>query len=358
MPRLPQRHSLPAQAADIILDMIQSGELTDSLPGERALASRLQIGRDTLRAALETLESQRVISSREHGKRRAILARSSTKSINHTPRIAFISPKELCELPPLMLVEVDTLRELLNKRGYEFEFLTPGIFHLNNPEKRLQKLVQDTRFDVWILHQCPQQVQQWFQNNHLKTIVRGYSNIGIDIPSLDEDWGASAFHAGGVLSRHGHRSVGLLMPDAKLAGLTATENGLRKAMEQSSTKSTVHTLIDTADPTSTHKALERAFKLKDRPTVFVGTRARHTLNVLSWLAQHGLSIPKDVSYISLAYEQWYSNLTPTITHYHSDPATFARSLLRAIASQLENKKAQRLKLIIPEYSEGKSVREI
>lgn len=358
MPRLPQRYSLPSQTAEIILDMVKSGEITDTLPGERTLASRLQIGRDTLRAALEILEAQEVISPREHGKRRTVLNQGGELQTNRSRRVAFMSPKELRELPPNMLIEVDTLRELLNSRGYDLELITPGIFHLKNPARRLDKILRDHQYDIWILHQCPLQVQQWFQKNKIPAIVRGYANEGIEIPSLDEDWYASAFHAGGVLKRHGHKSVGLLMPDTKLAGLLASEQGLRDAIELPNSDGTVHAIIDNPDPASTHRAMERALKLKSPPTALVGTRSRHTLTVLSWLAQHKLTIPRDISYISLSYEQWYSHLTPRVDHYHSDPTTFARSMVRKIVSHFENKKVQRLRLLIPEYIAGDSVRKI
>ena len=357
MPRLPQRQSLPSQTADIILEMIHSGELTDTLPGERTLANRLQIGRDTLRAALDILESQKQITPREHGKRRSILGQPKNTTANATRRVAFISPKDLHELPPWMLIEVDTLRELLNNRGYEFELLTPGVFHLQNPSRRLDKLVKDKHFDIWILYQCPLPIQEWFQKKKLPSIIRGYSNVGIDIPSIDEDWQASAFHAGGVLTRQGHRSIGLLMPDTQLAGLKATEAGLRNAVEQGHVDGRIHLLIDQADLGSTHKALEKAFSLKNRPTAIVGTRSRHILSVMSWLAQHGLSIPKDLSYISLSYEQWYAHITPSINHYHSDPATFARSMVRKVLHLTKNHKIQPLKLLIPEYYAGRSIQE-
>lgn len=62
MQRTPHRQSLPIQAAKIILEMISSGDLHDILPGERRLADQLQIGRDTLRGALQILESENVIS--------------------------------------------------------------------------------------------------------------------------------------------------------------------------------------------------------------------------------------------------------------------------------------------------------
>lgn len=355
MPRLPQRQSLPSQTAEIITEMIKSGAISDTLPGERTLANQLQIGRDTLRSALDILESQTLISARKHGKKRSILKQSLDLEARRTRRIAFISPKELRELPPTMLIEVDTLRELLNSRGFELELLTPGIFHLQKPARQLEMIVKDRHFDTWILYQCPLPVQQWFQRMEIPSIIRGYASDGIDIPSIDEDWHASAFHAGGVLARNGHHSVGLLMPDTKLAGLKAAEAGLRDAVEKSQVASKVHLMIDQVEQGSVHRALERAFNLESPPTAIVGTRSRHTLTVMSWLAQQSMSIPKDLSYISLAYEQWYAHLTPSITHYHSDPAAFARAVARKAISLAERAKTRSGRLLMPDYIEGHSV---
>ena len=103
MPRLPRRHALPSQAAGIIEEMIASSELHDLIPGERTLAAKLQIGRNTLRAALEILEKKNIISKRQHGKRRSILNQSPAPTRASTRRVAFLSPKTLLQLPPQLL---------------------------------------------------------------------------------------------------------------------------------------------------------------------------------------------------------------------------------------------------------------
>lgn len=357
MSRLPQRQSLPAQTADIIIEMIASAELADTLPGERSLAARLQIGRDTLRSALEILETQGYISARKHGVKRAIIKSPKITSRPITKRVAFLSPKKIHELPPWMLVEVDTLRELLHSRGYHFELITPGIFHLKNPARQLDKLAESNQFDVWILYQCPILIQKWFQDKELPTIIRGYPNKDITTPYIDVDWKATAYHAGTVLARNGHQHVGLLMPNIKLAGLAAAEKGLREAIESETHRGQVSTLIDKIETSSVCAALEQTFLQKSPPTAIVGTRTRHTLSVLSWLAEHGLSIPKNLSYISLAYEPWFEHLVSPITHYHADPASFARSLVQKIVALADGKsKTQPIKLIIPEFHKGHSVR--
>ncbi len=61
--KLPERTSLTTETVKVLCSMISAGELKQRLPGERDLATRLQIGRDTLRAALVELEKLGWISN-------------------------------------------------------------------------------------------------------------------------------------------------------------------------------------------------------------------------------------------------------------------------------------------------------
>lgn len=355
MPRIPDRESLPAQAARILREMISSGELQGLLPGERTLAAQLQIGRDTLRAALALLEKNGVISPNEHGKRRRILA-SPAKSRKSTKRIAFLSPKPLSELPPWMLVEFDSLREFLNQRDYTLQLLSPGLFRLKNPRGKLESLVRETDADAWILYQCSPQIQQWFHERTIPALIRGYPHPGVEIPSIDEDWEAAAFHAGTLLKRHRHHRIGLLMPDSKLAGLLATERGLRKAFDSAES---VITLIEKGTSESVTHSLARALRLEDPPTAIVATRSRHVLSLISWIAQFKMSVPRDLSLVVIASEPWFEHLFPKPCHYAADPANFARTVVRLIVPIANGKQAAATKrLLIPDYVAGGTIASI
>ncbi|MGB0144769.1 MAG: substrate-binding domain-containing protein [Akkermansiaceae bacterium] len=359
MPRLPKRQALPGQAAEIIQEMIVSGELRDLIPGERTLAAKLQIGRDTLRAALEILEANGTISKREHGKRRQILQQSSDSPPSRTKHIAFLSPKELLHLPPKLMAEFDTLRELLQRSGYELELVSPGIFHLQNPATKLKKLTRDVKADAWILYQCPSVIQQWFNSQGLPALIRGYPQDGISLPCIDEDWQSAAFHAGAHLKRLGHKRVGLMVPQTQLAGLEATERGLREAMEKGTTPGSVYKVIEKGTLTSISRAIEVTFGLEDPPTALITTRSRHLLTVISWLAQQKACIPRDLSLVSLSSEPWFDHLYPAISHYQSDPLMIARTVARKVL-QLANGEfhSTRTKLLFPEFSKGQSVRKL
>ena len=359
MPRLPQRHALPGQTAEIIQEMIAAGELRTLIPGERSLAARLQIGRDTLRAALEILEGDGIISKREHGKRRRILTEEKHPARTQTRQIAFLSPKQLLQLPPKLLAEFDTLRQLLQRSNYELELVCPGLFHLKNPASKLEKLTRDIEADAWILYQCPSAIQRWFDQAGFPALVRGYPQDGLHLPCIDEDWQSAAFHAGTHLKRQGHRRVGLLLPDSDLAGLRATEQGLLEAMEKGSTTGTVHKMTEKGTLPSISRTLELAFGLQDPPTAIVSTRSRHVLATLSWLAQRRASMPRELSVVSLSSERWFDHLFPAITHYQCDPLMLARTVARKVLQLATGeRRSVKTKLLFPEFSKGESVKKL
>jgi len=359
MPRIPQRQNLAIQAAEIIEEMIMNGGYKNYLPGERTLAKKLQIGRDTLRSALDIVEKKKLISKRQQGQRRSIYAEPAPLTRHATKRVGFLSPKKLLQLPPQLLAEFDTLRELLQQQAYELELVSPGIFQLQNPDSKLAKLIKDHEVDVWILHQCGQSIQQWFYDHQIPTLVRGLSHESIPLPCIDDDWRSAAFHAGHYLKRMGHQKIGLLMPDTELAGLRATEQGLQESLGSGGGTVSIQKMLDQGDLKSVTRNLKITFQIDNPPTAIIATRSRHVLNIVSWLAKHRLTIPEDLSLIALSSEPWYENLLPTISHYHSDPIMMAKSVTRKVLSLAHQEKIEvQTKLLIPQFFKGKSVKKL
>lgn len=356
--KLPERTSLTTETVKVITSMISTGELRQHLPGERNLASRLQIGRDTLRAALVELEKQGWISVGEHGKRRQILKKPKRdRRAKRTRRIGFLSPKRLQELTPAMLLEVDHLREILARQDISLEVHSPSIFNLQRPGARLNDLVGSVRCDAWILHQSTEQVQTWFEKKGIPCLIRGYPYPGISLPSLDLDWQATGLHAGALLTRFGHRSLGLMMPDTQLQGLFASQKGLEMALAKSQDTTSLHTITDHRTVGDVGAALHRAFQTQHPPTAIVATRSRQVLTLLSWLASHRLNIPNNLSLVSLTYDSVFDALVPQISYYHLDPSTMARNLARKLDSVMKRSESEQKKLI-PEFYPGNSVKEL
>jgi len=359
--QLPQRTSLATEAAKVIIKMIESGEIKKQLPGERTMAERLQIGRDTLRGALKQLESTGWISGSQHGKRRKILKQVIRQADDQkaTKRIGMLSPKRIEDMPPTMLTELDNLRDMLSKRGYTLDVHSPGIFHMQRPEARLKAFMEESPCDAWVLYQTSKPIQEYFQKHNIPCIVRGYPHANVQLPHLDGDWRAATIHAASILTRSGHKSIGIVVPDAELEGLKVAQDGLRSVIEGPNINGTLHVIQECRSASSVIDAFQASLREPIPPTALVVTRSRHVLTLLSWLASAGIRIPRDISLIALTHEYWFEHLYPAISHYYLPPANMARSIMRQLLYFVEQGANEASgHLIIPEFKSGSSVKQI
>ncbi|WP_377178723.1 substrate-binding domain-containing protein [Rubritalea tangerina] len=359
--KLPEKESLVRQTIDVLKEMMRNGELVSPIPGERTLASHLQVGRDTLRSALNELTRMGWISESAQGKRREILkiTKAAPKKKQKTKRILFLSPQRLEEIPRLMLIELNSLRTLLAKRSIVVDVISPSIFDTAHPEKRLEQLVIDYPADAWILYRCTEPVQRWFQEKKIPCIVRGYPHPNISLPYLDEDWKAAAFHAGTRLLSHGHKSVGIVVPDAQLAGLKAAEQGLFEAVDKAGEGHYFHQVQEKKDIPSLVKSVQEALSSAHPPTALVLTRPRHVLSLSSWLATFGYSIPEHLSIVALCHEPWFEDFYYPITHYTTPPENMSKSLAKQIRHLLSGTPLPSgQSYVIPEHVAGESIKSI
>lgn len=359
--KLPEKESLVRQTIDVLQEMMRTGDLVSPIPGERSLANKLQVGRDTLRSALNELTKSGWISESKQGKRREILKVSKAAPVKKKSlkRVLFISPQRLEDVPRLMLIELNSLRALLAKRSIAVDVISPSVFETAQPDKRLEQLIIDYPADAWILYRCTEAVQKWFQKKKLPCIVRGYPQPNISLPFLDEDWNAAAFHAGTRLINHGHKSIAIVVPDAQLEGLKAAEQGLFKAIDKAGEGYHYHQIQEKRDIPSMVQAVQAALSSPNPPTAMLVTRSRHVLSLTTWLASFGYSIPEHLSLVALCHEPWFDDLYSPITHYSTPPENMAKSLAKQIRHLLSGTPlAKSNAYVIPEHVDGSSIKSL
>jgi LacI family transcriptional regulator len=200
-------------------------------------------------------------------------------------------------------------------------------------------------------------VQHWFAKHKVPCLVRGQVHAGINLPSLDQDWRAVAYHSAISLISKGHRSIGLVIPDISLRGLHAVKGGVEDAIAKSPYKIKLHLMEERGTTESLSALMHRACAASDSPTGILATRSRHVLTIVSWLASKRMSIPQDMSLISLTYDNVLSALLPKIAHYHLDVSNMARSFVRKVDAVIDGQ-GQGGKLLIPDFFAGESVRKL
>ncbi|BCU75300.1 substrate-binding domain-containing protein [Luteolibacter sp. LG18] len=338
---------------------IQAAEWKDHLPGERRLAEILQVGRDTIRLAIQQLEREGVISPAEAGSRRRILVTEfapAKASKSRSLRIGLLAHRPLEQLPQPVLLEVDQIRRALAGKGGSLEVFAPSWYEHRHPAKRLETFVGEEPCSAWILLRSSEAVQRWFMQSGHPCLIRGYPHEGIDLPHIDVDWEATARHAAGKLWRLGHQRVGILVPTDALRGVAAAVKG---ALELGEIGFQAFEIVENGTVEGMARALTRALQLKNPPTAFITTRPRQAATALTWLASKGVRVPTDLSIITLAREPFLEHLVPEVTGYSVDPDAVAKQVLRRLSSLIAgNPHPGGNSWITPDVVKGASVAEV
>ncbi len=293
------------------------------------MAQLLEVGRDTVRLALQRLDYEKVLSPAQAGSKRTILSlpdRSIATRVDAL-RIGILSPRRLEQLQQPTLFEVDHLRRARAEKGGTLDLFAPSWFEQKDPTKHLARLVEEEPCGAWILFRTSAQIQRWFAKSHRPCLVRGYPYAADSLPHLDVDWEVTARHASGRLWRQGHRRVGILIPPQHLRGVEAAIKGASTLGELNFS---VIEMPENGTANGVSRALSRALKLQNPPTAIIALRPRQVATTLTWLGTQGICVPVDFGLISLAHDPFLDDLLPEVSGYRVDPEVVSKLVIRRI----------------------------
>jgi DNA-binding LacI/PurR family transcriptional regulator len=354
MKRLPQKTSLVTQTVEVILEEIETGRWTGSLPGEHELCKQLHVSRTTLRAALDQLNRQGMIKSRQ-GSRREIIPRRRRSRKAESNRVVLLMPDPL----QAMLIRaflIDRLRERLAEEGYLLETHVSRIpFRARSPLE-LEKLTNRLRPAGWVLMGSTEMMQKWFAARHLPCVVAGTPYENVKLSSVDVDYGAVCHHAVGQFVARGHRRIVLLNPHPGAAGEAVTEAGFSEAALKFKSRG-VEASIVRHNGTLENACSRIATLMARNPSraAFLVSRARHALTVLCYLSQKGFQVPKDVAVISRDDEPFLEDVVPTVARYSHNPSVFAAKLSQAVIEMVHGNRRVRDHKILSRFIPGQTL---
>lgn len=213
---IPQRVSIVDITYDVIVQRIQSGEWGLTLPGERSIAETLEVGRDTVRTVLSRLNMEGIISDGKQGRLRIILKKPSSqqpKSSDKREHVGLVSSVSIERMPPSVLLEILHFRESLEANNKTLKIYSGPWLLRTSFRQRLSDIVEKSNCDFWLLYRAPKPVQQWFEQNKIKCLLRGQPHSGVNLAYLDTDWELTARHAATKLWRLGHKKVAVIAQD-------------------------------------------------------------------------------------------------------------------------------------------------
>lgn len=138
--------SASEQLADFLEEAIRSRTWTGAMPGENWLVTHLQVGRDTVRAAMTHLEEAGVIASQGMGQRRQIVMNNEEFTKNYRVTLLLYNPKDRQE------ELVHDIMFQLTQRAYQVGLAPKSLVELGMNVDRVANIVKQVETDAWTNH--------------------------------------------------------------------------------------------------------------------------------------------------------------------------------------------------------------
>lgn len=326
-PALPRRASRAVEAAAFLRERLLAGAWSRLLPGEAELSRQLQVGRNTIRAALAQLETEGLLKT-QAGRRREVTGILSPILKDRSQVAVLLLGMPYPALASSTLLWMEALRLRLQGAGWTLRIQVESAAYRRSPGRVLERLTAEQPGAVWVLYRSTATMQQWFEKQGLRAVIAGTRHAGSSLPQVDTDYRAASRHAAARLTALGHRHLVILAPKTQLAGDSESIAGFREGAGQAGVVVATHN--DTVD--GCLASLRQVMKQRSAPTGLLVLRAEHFATCLTWLLQQGVSIPGQVSLISRDDEPFLQHLHPEPTRYRRSAETFAKKLARLITT--------------------------
>ncbi len=348
------RHqSLVEQIADHLRALLLQKKWAEHLPSERALSHSMKASRPIVRRAIHLLAKEGLVQTVQGHPARITLSPTGTTGTNppRQKRVALLFGDSLHAVAQWPITAIGEIRKQLYEHGFEFELIPDPRLLKTRSHTFFNQLVKRHPADFWILAGISHLGQNWFQQHQLDAIVMGNPFPDIRLASVNDDLKSATRHAAGVLLGLGHERITFLMRRVGSAGEDAEEIGFMEAF-RSRSSTCPRVLRHNGEVEAIRARLEHLFRLPYPPTGLLVSHAMDLLVVSMWLLEKAISVPRQVSLVSLQWESFLERIRPLPAWYYTDPKKHAAQICRRIIHHAPNVPSVRL---IPRFCKNASV---
>lgn len=352
--------SLAQQVARAIAQNIERGVWADQLPPERYLARTFQVGRRTLRSAIEILRKEKVLFTipglgtqiTRPSRPRAV----STSSARHKV-VGLLMPQSFDQMKPSTMVFIDELRTLFYAKGFRLEVHVGHRYYSNRPSSALVELTTRHPADGWILVYSNLINQSWFKARKIPAVIAGTAHEEVDLPDVDVDMFATCRHAANLLVQKGHRRLALILEDPHLPNEKKSEEGFRDgARLLGKEEVSIKVWRYPGDLRRVRYLAERLITGPEAVTAALVTNAYQYLALFSVLTRMGMRIPGDISLLSRNDEPFFHFLEPEPARYTCGPQVRAKAVLLALLRAIQGEQLPKRHFwLVPDFIAGETV---
>lgn len=342
--------SASEQLADFLKEEIRSRTWTGTMPGESWLVKNLQIGRDTVRAAMSHLEEEGVVASLGKGQRRQIVMSDGEYAKSCRVTLVLQGPRDRHE----EIVHDITFQ--LTQRGYQVDVAPRSLVELGMKPERVAKMVNEVKTDAWVVAAASSDVLAWFAAQPAPAFALYGRFSQLSIAGIGPDKFPAYRAALRRLVELGHRRIVLLQPEeARKPSLALLPRRILAEMEaQGITPGKYHLPDWERGPAGLRKCLNQLFALTPPTALFI-EEAAEFIAVQQHLAKRGILAPRDISLICSDDNPFFEWCDPAVSCIRWSSRPVVRRIVRWVDNVAAGREDRRGSFSKAEFFEGGTI---
>ncbi len=356
--KIVRRQSLAEITADCIRDGIVQGRWKGHLPGVRPLAEEFSVSKETLRAALDLLQQEGLLSCQGAGRFRKILQAPihSRESQNKVLRVAVLLRFPLSQLSALSQGHVLALMHEIRMVGHHSFIVPKYLKHPGRDGLALRNLVAEAKADAWVIYSASYEVLSWFAQQKLPFFALGGHPMGLPISCARSDLTSAIDDAVSNLVRLGHRRIVFITGEKWLHPKpNAAAQNFVESMHSHGLAVTDYNMPHWRMSRDGLEGLLESLFRTTPPTAFLIIEPSWTVATLGWLLKRHLRVPEDVSLIAVLPDPALKYWNPTLAHFHWATAPHIQHALKWLRCHIEGSKPPGHKKVAVTFVHGESI---
>lgn len=306
--------SASEQLADFLRDEIRHRTWTGVMPGESWLVTNLQVGRDTVRAAMAQLEEEGILRPHGQGQRRQIVM-SEDLFATRKLRVRILT----YDKQDMSNVECANLVVQLEKAGFDAEYAAKSLQDLGMRVERVARFVTQNPADAWVVCAGSREIIEWFSVQPIPAIAM-FGRVGeLPIAAATSIMIPGQTAAVKRLIELGHRRIVMLTrEERRKPELSRPERFFIDQLQAAGITTGDYNLPDWEETREgLKKRLDEHFRFSP-PTAIIFQEAELYIAARLHLADRGIVAPRDVSLIVADNDRSFDWFDTVVSQIHLD----------------------------------------